>query len=328
MSAADNSIEADRIALWRGVSGRFQRRFLALAAALIAFEVAFYFAYAYGMGFASARASPFWLPESILFCALLRSPKRYWWIFIVAPLPIRLFTSVQPNHPLWFMLGAHAIDVAQALVAAIVLRKVLGELVRLESFRDFGLFALVAALAVPAIGALAGAGLRYGTGHDFWSSWLQWWVGNALAQLMITPAILTWLAPDISRIKRVKPVRAVEFVVTLGGLAGTSYAALQGRPLLSSFGPFFYAPVLYMPVPFLYWAAFRFGLAGASIAVPVFALFSVAAAAAAGGALADYSVAQTPFFLQTFLIFRTLPAYLVATLIEQRNRSERLLSES
>lgn len=37
-----------------------------------------------------AVPSPFWLPDSVLLCALLVAPKPQWWVFAIAIWPIRL----------------------------------------------------------------------------------------------------------------------------------------------------------------------------------------------------------------------------------------------
>src|SRR5215813_2487249 len=88
--------------------------------ALCAFEAAFYFAYRYGMSFSLVTASPFWFPDSVLLCALLVSPPRWWWVFVLAPLPIRLFVAVPPGVPLWFLLTTFALDAAKGVIAAVI----------------------------------------------------------------------------------------------------------------------------------------------------------------------------------------------------------------
>jgi hypothetical protein len=64
------------------------------------FEAAFYVAYRSGMSFSQLAASPFWFPDSVLLCALLVTPPRRWWIFILLPLPVRLFSEVSEGIPL------------------------------------------------------------------------------------------------------------------------------------------------------------------------------------------------------------------------------------
>src|SRR4051794_29304750 len=66
--------------------------------------VAYYFGYRFGMSFGEQCASPFWFPDSILLCALLLSPRRWWWLFVLGALPIRLFVAVPADVPTWFLL--------------------------------------------------------------------------------------------------------------------------------------------------------------------------------------------------------------------------------
>ncbi len=82
------------------------------------FETAFYFAYRYGMSFSQACAAPFWFPDSVLLCALLLTQPRRWWLLVVAVLPIRLFVGLSFHVPLWFLLGAFAIDSVKGDVLA------------------------------------------------------------------------------------------------------------------------------------------------------------------------------------------------------------------
>src|SRR4029453_7293057 len=96
------------------------------------FELAFYIAYLSGMSFIPVAASPFWFPDSILLCALLVSRPQLWWIFILLPLPVRVFSEVAEGIPVWFLLTTFWIDSAKGLIAAIALRHFVGRPFRLE----------------------------------------------------------------------------------------------------------------------------------------------------------------------------------------------------
>ena len=61
------------------------------------FLTAFYAAYQLGMSFSPQLSAPFWLPDSVLLCALLCTRRSWWWLFLLATLPIRLFTNVPPD---------------------------------------------------------------------------------------------------------------------------------------------------------------------------------------------------------------------------------------
>src|SRR5262245_59139279 len=104
------------------------------------FAMAYYVAYRYGMSFSEATASPFWFPDSVLLCALLRTRPGRWWLFILAIVPIRLFSEVAQDVPLWFLLTTFANDSIKGLVSAFILRRLLTNPLRFETVRDFGIF--------------------------------------------------------------------------------------------------------------------------------------------------------------------------------------------
>jgi two-component system, LuxR family, sensor kinase FixL len=310
--------------LQRGMSTFDGPRHLQDAAGFSVFVVAYYLAYRYGMSFSQVTASPFWFPDSVLLCALLKSPRRRWWIFIAATLPIRLFSEVAAGIPFWFLLATFAIDSAKGVVTVLALRWFIDNPLRLKTVREFVLFFLFAVLLVPAAGAFAGAAVRTILDHSYWLSWQQWFLGDALAQLTVTPAILYWVfgAPWSLRARSLK--RYVEGGVLAAGLMVTGYLACNiGLSSADFLGSMFYAPV-----PFLFWAALRFGMFGASGAVTVIAFFAVDAALEGHGPFSGHSPAHTALALQQFLLLRSAPLYLVAALTEQRWGVERRLRES
>src|SRR6187399_2100708 len=115
---------------------------------LCCFEVAYFFAYRYGMSFSQATASPFWFPDSVLLCALLRVRPRWWLLLLVATIPIRFFSEVAADVPLGMLVGTAANDCLKAVIVAVLLRRLMLDPVRFLSVRDFGIYCLVAVLAV------------------------------------------------------------------------------------------------------------------------------------------------------------------------------------
>src|SRR5262245_57879771 len=276
------------------------------------------------MSFSRVSASPFWFPDSALLCALLLSQRRRWWIFVLVTLPIRVFSEVARDIPLWFLLTTFAIDAAKGVLTAMALRRFIKDPTRFETLRDFALFCAWAVVLIPALSAFAGAGARHALGDDFWTAWERWFLGDALAHLVVTPAILFWIfgapwkgwAPSTSR--------WIEGTVLVVGLVVTSYMAFDTPAGAGGITE----PRFYAPVPFLFWAAIRFGMFGASGAVAVIAVLSVKAALMGRGPFSGQSAAATAVALQQFLLWRAAPLYLVAILIEQGKDAERSLRES
>jgi PAS domain S-box-containing protein len=289
----------------------------------IAFLVAYYFAYRFGMAFSQASASPFWFPDSVLLCALLKSRRELWWLFILGTLPIRLYSEVSVGIPLWFLLSCFAIDSAKGLAAAFLLRRYMRNPLRFETVRDFAIFVAFAVVLVPAVSAFGGAAVRWMMGSGYWPSWIEWFMGDVLAQLVVTPAILYWVFDAPRILRTLKLTRVIEAAVLTAGLAAAGYWAFAGGGSVSIAETRFFVPII-----FLFWAALRFGMRGASGAVAILSGFVVASALEGSGPFAGLSPNETAFALQNFVLLRAGPLHLVATLIEQRLGVERSLQES
>ena len=286
--------------------------------------LAYYLAYRFGMSFSQQSASPFWFPDSVLLSALLLAPTRRWIWYLLATLPIRIFSEVAWDVPLWFLLTTFVIDSGKGLLTAIVLRRFVGIPLRLESVPQFAGFVLYAVLLVPALGAFAGAGARSLLGADFWSSWDQWFMGNALTHMVVTPAICYWIFGSELRRLFMDTKRAIEAGLLIIGLLVTAYLAAN-----TGEGPIALQQTrLYAPIPFLFWAALRFGMFGASGSITILAVIAIQAALAGRGPFAALPPEETAHALQNFLLLRAAPLYLVAVVVEQRWRTERSLRES
>jgi two-component system, LuxR family, sensor kinase FixL len=297
---------------------------MASVLAFVVFEAAFFVAYRYAMSFSQSVASPFWFPDSVLLCALLLTRPRVWGVFVLGALPIRLFSEVARDIPLWFLLTTYAIDSVRNVLTALVLRRLMKNPIRFETLKEFALFCLGAALVIPAAFALAGATARAARGHEFWPAWEQWFLGNALAHLVVTPAILYWVFGPSWELRAAGARRWLEGAVLAIGIVVTGYLAFS----IESGSVGFAEARFYAPVPFLFWAAIRFGMRGASGAIVAIAFLSVEAALEGRGPFSGQSPVATALALQHFLLLRAVPLYLVAILIEQRRAIERSLRES
>ena len=288
----------------------------------LGFLVAYYFAYRFGMSFGQASASPFWFPDSVLLCALLKSRRELWWLFILGTLPIALFSEVNAGIPYWSLFAAFAIDAVKGLAAALLLRRFMRNPLRFETVKDFAIFVAFAVALVPAISAFAGAAVLPGAGGDYWSSWAQWFMGDVLAQIVLTPAILYWVFAAPWRVS-IDTRSLAEATVLTAGLAVATYWAFMGLGAVS-----IAETRIFLPIIFLFWATLRFGMTGASGAIAIVTGFLVACAMHGSGPFTGLSASETAFALQNFVLLRAAPLQLVATLIEQRQRVERSLQES
>jgi PAS domain S-box-containing protein len=291
--------------------------------AFCCFEAAYYFAYRYGMSFSQVTASPFWFPDSVLLCALLRVRARWWLPLLVATIPIRFFSEVASDVPLAMLVSTSLNDYIKAVLAATLLRRFMHDPIRFLSLRDFGVYCLIAVLAIPAVSAFAGAAAR-GIGRpDYWANWERWFLGDALAQLIVTPFIFYWvLRPSDQR--NLSTAQWLEALTLLAGLIVSLTLAFQ--PASSHLG--FSDSRLYAPVAILFWAAVRFGMRGATAATAILTFFAIAATQMTDPLSSGASPSEAASGLQQFLLLRAAPLYLVAVLLEQARRIQGSLHES
>ena len=130
-----------------------QSRPVRIVLGFCAFELAYVIAYHFGMSFDPVVAAPFWFPDAVLLCGLLCTRPKWWWVLLVAILPVRLLVAVPFDLQLWFLGAVYVNDCAKGVLAALLLRRFLDDPIRLRSMRDLGVYFLFAVALVPALSA-------------------------------------------------------------------------------------------------------------------------------------------------------------------------------
>jgi integral membrane sensor domain MASE1 len=105
-------------------------------------------------------------------------------------------------------------------------------------------------------------------------AWLTWWAGDALGVIAAAPLVLTFTPVEVRAILR----RRLEFLSWLVATCLTTWAAF----VLNRGGPGQALAVAFTPLPFVAWAALRFGPVGTSL----WPLLSGQSGAGSGAALA------------------------------------------
>jgi signal transduction histidine kinase len=255
-----------------------------------------------------AVPSPFWLPDSVLLCALLLTPTEEWWLFVAAILPVRLLVGAVPGTPLWFQLVTIANDALKALVVAWLLQRQLGRRVRLDTLNEFLIFLGIAGAVVPLLSALAAAPARYALGDPILNATFQWFLGDTMAQVVVTPMILYWC----TRAYRHPNARIRELVILSAGLGVALYFAfVRGDSRYSLI-------LMYVPVPFLVWAAVRLRPFGTANAIALVAIVSMVGAVRGSGLFAAGANHQSVLSLQLFLLVIAVSLLSLAILTAER----------
>ena len=161
----------------------------ALIAVLVA--ILFYFGIKLGHYLATPpdHIATFWPPNTIVLAALLLSDKRRWWIFILAITPVYIFGALQSGFSVPRTLIFYTANCTEVLVAAFVINYACQEkTINLNHFKDMVIFLLSAVLLAPVISACI-ASLT-----SFWLAWRVWFLGDAIAHLTLTPALILWFS--------------------------------------------------------------------------------------------------------------------------------------
>ena len=259
-----------------------------------------------------AVPSPFWFPDSVLLCALLLARKQHWWLFLLLTLPIRLLAGAPAGTPLWFLFASFANDVLKVLLAAWLLQCVLRRPVRLRTLHEFMMFLGIAAVVAPLISALGGALVRLALGNPLWSTGYRWFLGNALAQVIITP---TFLYSCTTRYDQAH-TRWKELTLLSLGLGLVLYYSFLIPH--ANYSPLF----LYAPLPLLVTAAVRLRPLGTAATLSLVAFVSILSAVEGRGVFSGNSPTQSVLSMQLFLLLVSVPLLSLAILIEERQGVE------
>ena len=282
-----------------------------------------FLAYKYGVQQNPHLLSALWLPDAALLCCLLFTPARWWWIYALVGLPVRCYFGTHAGLPMWQVLANCPNDWLKAIVSVYLIKRFVRVPFRLDSLYQFIVFFCVAVVASPAVSAFGGAAVRFTNGQPFWSTWHRWFLSCALAALSVTPAVVHWVAAR-PPIRGARPLRYVEFLLLAGGLLLASYVAF-GRP---ADGSVFSLAVLYAPIPFLIWAAVRWGPIGASTVTAFVGILAMLSTRQGRGPFLANSPADNVAGMQLFLVFVALPMLLLSILILERKRAEESLRDT
>jgi len=234
--------------------------------------------------------------------------------------------SPAPDHSApWFEFATVTNDVGKGLLTAAIVRRFARTSPRLASLRDFSLYFAIAIVVAPILSAVAGAAAFYARDGVFsWHILEAWFLGDVLVNLVLTPTILYWVTGGTLKLRKIPVSRLVEAAFLTAALVfigiqvlGGSFEGLKNDPVL-----------IYIPMPFLLWAAVRFGPRGATLSLSFIALLSIWYAVENRGPFSVEPVEQRILSLQLFLIVVATPLPFLAVLVEERRQAEESLRES
>src|SRR5215468_6346984 len=279
----------------------------------------------FALTFKPHPVSVLWPPNSVLVAALLLTPPRNWWVLLLAALPAHLAAQWQSQVPPLMILCWFISNSCEAMIGAGLMRYLVGGPVRFTRLRNVGLFCLCVVFIGPFLSSFLDAAfvLRNHWGQDgYWELIRIRLSSNAVSALIIVPLIVTWVTHGIQALRTASRSRYVEACAVFFGLLAVSYVVLYELRAGAD------RALLFLPLPFLLWAAVRFGALGATTAVSIVSFLAIWSASHGHGPFSGETAEQSALSIEIFLIGVAIPLLFLAALIEERVTGENELRES
>jgi PAS domain S-box-containing protein len=257
--------------------------------------------------------TPVWAPTGIAIAGLFLLGRRLWPAVAVGAFVANAISGAS-------ILESAGISVGNTLEAVVAASLLLHYDVRpaLERIRDVvGLIVLAAGVS-PMIAATSGAAVvtLSGDSHDYASSWLLWWIGDAMGALTVTPLLLVWS----TRPWREFPgaARRLEAVAIVSVLAAVS-------ALVFDAGYWRYPQAVF---PLLILATLRFRQPGAVTSSFLVTAIAIGGAAAGDLPLGSHTPTQVVEIVEGLLAGVIVSVYLLGAVLSERELAMGGLAEA
>jgi signal transduction histidine kinase len=259
----------------------------------------------------------FWPATGVGIAVLYLGGLRWWPGVLLGDLVGTLVDLPGDRQPLVIALADTAGHLARAVVAVVILQRLVGRRAAMDRLAQVG--AVLVAVAVgEALAATVAILVRWVGGvlevSEMGVFWWSWWLGGLAGGLVVVPLALAWAH---ARASVWRGRGAGEWALMLAAVAGLSVIALSADQ-----------PLTYMVFPAFIWAALRFGPQGATLAVGVAAVIAVLATSRARGAFVEHSPTGSALNLQLYITFAALTTFCLAAIVSERRRAGLELAES
>jgi PAS domain S-box-containing protein len=279
----------------------------------------------FALTFKPHPVSVLWPPNSILVAALLLTPPRIWWFVLLAAFPAHCATELQSHVPPLMTLCWFISNSSEALIGAGLTCYLVGGPIQFTSLRNAAIFCLCVVFTGPFLSSFLDAAFvrwnAWGQG-SYWELIRIRFFSNALAALIVAPLIVTWATNGIAVLRTAGRACLLEACLLLFGLLSSCFAVLY------KFGPQENSALLFLTLPFLLWAAARFGSLGTSSALSIVGFLAIWSGSHGHGPFSGGTAEQNTLSIQIFLIVLSIPMLFLAAVIEERTTGETELRES
>jgi PAS domain S-box-containing protein len=315
----------------RNAQSRSLRAALPLVVYAAAWAVAFYVTVALSFALSPKieGPAPLHFQDAVTVTALLLTPWRRWWPYLLLIFPLTLMTfwllGLMPSFAVVVVYLATFVVVGGVSVITVsLLRRLVAPPVRFASVGEVGRFMACTVVGAAFAGVFTTALRTVVFSWDLWVSWQIALLGHALGIAVFTPAIVLWLTNGWRGLDLVSRRRGIE--LALLGLATLALSLLVFVTRLADHE--IAHALIYMLVPVLVWAAVRFGPQGLASALAVATTIAVTGAEFNRGPFVTSTPVSNVVALQLFLLFVGVPLFFLAALVQERTQALAALQSS
>src|SRR3989442_14016450 len=222
-------------------------------ALLLALSLIYYLAAKLGLRFAYINSSvtTIWPPAGIALAGFVLLGYRVWPAILGAAF-LANFTTTGAVLP---SIGIAIGNTGEGLLGAYLVNRFARGGRVFDRVRDIIRFTILAALVSTTVSASIGiASLAFGgllSWHDAPRVWLTWWLGDAVGDIVVAPALILWIGVKLG------PAWTVRQIIE--AVAVTLVASVVTLALFGGVFPSRHYPLTVLLWPVMIWVAFRFG---------------------------------------------------------------------
>jgi signal transduction histidine kinase len=288
------------------------KKYSLLFASNLVLAVAYFVSGRYGLSlaFANPSASPVWPPTGLALAGVTLLGYRVWPGIFAGAFLVNLSTAGTVATSLGIALG----NTLEALAGGWLLNRLGGGRHALEGVRSISIFVPLVALGSTTISATLGVtSLKLGGFvPNYSATWLTWWLGDMVSDLIIAPVLLIW---STKRFPCLKPLRLLELSLALGLLILIAQLVFHGWFKLRNY------PLEYLAMPPLLWLTFRFTHHGASLSAFILSAITISGTVGGFGPFALPDPNESLLLLQLFMGTIAVTGLVLAALVAERERA-------
>jgi PAS domain S-box-containing protein len=212
-------------------------------------------------------------------------------------------------------------NTVEALLGAYLVRHFAGAEKAFDRSRNTFRFVFLAAIISTTFSATIGVTSLCLGGYASWSRyaliWFTWWLGDATGDLIITPLLILW-----ANNPRLDYARQQAFEASL--LIGT--LVLIGLVVFGGFLPVLLPPFphVFVFIPILLWAAFRFGRRETATASFILSIIATVGMATGAGPFSHWGTNEDLLLMQVFVVVIVTSLLTVSVEVEERSRLDQV----